>query len=118
MDWSKLYSSNNCESNFVDAVVTGGFQQLVQVPTHRQGNILDIVLTNVPNQVCNIVVNNEELISDHYMVEASIDTVFVKNPSTEEIPDYAKADFLGMNDYLLSLDWDSKIVEKDKHEAW
>ena len=43
--------------------------QLIDEPTHVHGNILDLVLTNVPECVSSVVINkNSPLNSDHFSI--------------------------------------------------
>ena len=118
VDWASLYSKDKIEAEFLDAAVISGFQQMCEESTHEKGNILDIVLTNVPDQILKVQVDQEEEVSDHHIVEAHIKNDFEENKTDEEIPDFSKADFIGMYNHFAGIDWDAQIVEKSTDQAW
>ncbi len=43
---------------FCDFVFESTFSQLVTVPTHCKGNCLDLVLTNSPDEIVNLQVDD------------------------------------------------------------
>ena len=49
------------------------YLQLVNTLTYQAGNILDLILTNAPHRISNIIVSrNSMLNSDHFLVTADI----------------------------------------------
>ena len=58
---------------FLTSIETSGFQQHVISPTHKDGHILDLVMSRVDNDIvksCNVL--HERLSSDHHMIQCVI----------------------------------------------
>jgi len=49
--------------------------QLIDAPTHQQGNILDLLLTNIEDKIKDIQVHADpHLHSDHYYITFSVNS--------------------------------------------
>ena len=57
VNWHTNSSNNNLQSSYVSLFADIGVSQLIFEPTHRSGNILDILLSNTPDLVDNIAVH-------------------------------------------------------------
>ena len=71
INWSTLVGSTHFSNQFCDLVFDLNLSQLVDSSTHRQGNILDLVLTNIKDSIHSLTVLNRDhqLISfDHYPI--------------------------------------------------
>ena len=67
INWSTFSSSSHYSDCLCSCLCSNNFVQLVTGPTHVHGNILDIVLTNVPNRLSNIHIDNvNHSSSDHF----------------------------------------------------
>ena len=69
INWSTLVGSTQFSNHFCDLVFDLNLSQLVDSPTHRQGNVLNLVLTNIDDSIHSLTVynNNRQFISsDHY----------------------------------------------------
>ena len=51
VNWENNSSSDNTQSLFLDLFNNLGLTQLINSPTHRHGNILDILLTDSSNMI-------------------------------------------------------------------
>ena len=81
----------------------------MEEPTHRHGNILDLVLTNIPEylQDIKVVKTNSPIASDHCPTYFSLKTgvqSFIKE-KCREVYNYSKMDIQGVYDYLFDLDF-------------
>ena len=56
VNWLTMSSSSELSPTFCDFVCDLGLVQLVNEPTHKKGNILDLILTNVPSYISNVAV--------------------------------------------------------------
>ena len=56
INWSTLTGTSTFTSSLCNLLYNKNFIQLISGPTHKQGNTLDIILTNVPNRICNITI--------------------------------------------------------------
>ena len=96
-------SQKKCaHQDFLNQLYEFSLTQLVRVPTHVHGNTLDLLCTNIPNQITDIEVVNPGL-SDHYLLLFVFDT-FVKELSVDEleIKLYKKADFAAIDSLLIT----------------
>ena len=116
IDWERLHGSTPAERNILDTVQNNFWTQYVDFPTHvggvgragggegRDGNILDLALSNSPELVVGVV--DEGLFSDHRMFSLDLIMPVSSNNQTHEmVPDWAKADFDKMRANLADIDW-------------
>jgi len=71
--------------NFCEFIFDSNLTQLVDTPTHTCGNILDLVLTNCPEQISNLLVHPPQyqcVSSDHHLITFS---VAFPSPSIREV---------------------------------
>ena len=74
--WPAGISSCELHSNFVSFLTdTLGHAQLINSPTHKSGNTLDLLFTNVQNLVKDVKVldHNEMRLSDHFGIRLNLD---------------------------------------------
>ena len=80
-------------------------------PTHKLGNILDIVFTNSPNRIHNLIVDSSRCstISDHFLLDFSIISQAHRphsNPHVEtrrSLFNYSRADFVAIDDVISEI---------------
>ena len=65
IDWTSYYSSSCIERRFLEMVIENDLFQLVCELTHKDNNILDLVLSNVVNLSVSV---SKQLFSDHFPV--------------------------------------------------
>ena len=82
------------------------FKQLVREPT-RQGNILDLILTNNESLVSQIEIGSKFETSDHQEIRFKINAEgrAVQNPTL--IPDFRKANYNNLRKYFREVDWEN-----------
>ena len=70
VNWEEYSSTVPAERLFLDTFSNYGIEQLVNVPTHIKGNILDLVLTDKPQLLfdINVLDSNLPCKSDHFSV--------------------------------------------------
>ena len=121
--WNSWYSSSphDIEQSFLDLFSSLGLSQLISQPTHINGNILDVVLTNIPNNISNICVHdiNKHCKSDHCSLSFEISNHFkrLKRPK-RKIFNYKKADWANLNKSLQSFPWSQAFYNKDSNQCW
>jgi hypothetical protein len=72
-----------------------GLVQCIEVPTHRHGNILDVLLTNAPLSLSNIIVGDEGsvCVSDHFPIHFDIKANVRRRQAVKrQIYNFKKAD--------------------------
>ena len=108
-DWNLPVSSNADHSEWARTFMNLGLSSLINSPTHKDGNILDLILTNVPRCFVNTSIEKGRLVdSDHYSIDAKINPKtrnkkFVKRKKFI----YSKADWEGINEDLSQIDWEN-----------
>lgn len=122
INWSTLSGTSDRSEKFCDVVYDCGLSQLVCVPTHKLGNILDLVLTNQPSIITNVEVCSDPLplASDHFPIFLDITNNTLKKciPSTREVYNYRKTDIRGLVDYLMDLDLSFSYCLADVESLW
>ena len=109
INWSSLCDNSPYSTSLCDFVFDYNLSQVIQIPTHTGGNILDIVLTNTPEAVFNVnVAPFSPLRSDHFAVtfRLSYYVPVTSSSSAKSLFDYSKADWTGLLEYLLNYDFD------------
>ena len=117
IDWDNL-TSDNPSRIFLDKVNEKCLEQMVHFPTHKKGNILDLVLTNNPNIV--LSVEDAGLIgkSDHNMILTELNCSPMKKENTQEIPNWSKANKNKISEMLLSYNWNQDMQTLNTEESW
>ena len=104
VDWATYSGSSPKANKFCDLLFQLNLCKLVHKPTHNQGNILDLIITNEDN-VCNLFVHPQHyqpILSDHFVVSFNINSYSDHMPSntSQVVFDYSKADYPGLINYL------------------
>jgi len=109
INWFTLTGSSIASNNFCEVIFQSNLDQIVTFPTHKHGNVLDLILTDSAESIVNLIVHPLEyqcIPSDHYLI--SFTTCYkytTSKPVTKEIFNYARGDFVSLNEYLLICDY-------------
>ncbi|MCP4457314.1 MAG: hypothetical protein GY816_04710, partial [Cytophagales bacterium] len=120
--WPEGISSSDLQQKFLDFLVGDlGHTQLIHNATHKSGNILDLVFTNIPELVKNLKVldQNESCFSDHFglIFDISIKIKHKKIPKQTRY-NYGKANWIALNRALRNVNWLSALNCTDPHTSW
>lgn len=121
INWDSLSGSSVNSKNFCDFIFNFNLTQLIAHPTHRKGNILDLVISNTPEVVDNLLINKHpSLDTDHFMISFDLKRghLVPKSCSSEAIPVYSKTDMEGLSNYLLDYDFSSFFNSLDIEQVW
>ena len=102
------------ELDFLEKILELGLTQIVSEPTHKAGNILDLVFVSEPNLVSNLIVEAPFSTSDHNMLNISIGplrTVRNKAVKLDVFRNFRKADISGIRAFLDNINWDFIFAE-------
>ena len=73
IDWDVLSGHSPIANQFCDLVFQTGLYQLIDKPTHMHGNILDLLLTNLDDNIGDLQIHPDQLLpSDHSLSLFSI----------------------------------------------
>jgi len=106
---------------FCDLVFQSSLSQLVSVPTHNQGNILDLVLTNIEDNISELQVHSVPLLtSDHLNItfSLSICVMMSAKPTTYFIFNYMVGDYQGLHDFLYGSNFTPCYASDDVEYIW
>jgi hypothetical protein len=118
IDWVRGWSAREGERMLIDTVEDKFWSQMVTVPTHRLGNILDLCLVSSVELVSGVEVVAPLGSSDHYGVEVNLMGMTGGDGSSkEEVPDWAKADMDALSDRLGEVDWMTEFGQLDGLEC-
>ena len=120
-NWDTQSSNVSLEQDFLNMFAKNSLIQTVHTPTHRHGNILDLLLTSSGRFVDNIHVLKDSLIckSDHFPITFDIMIKFKRNKGTKrEIYNFKKANWDRLNSELANIDWTSLLDYHEPESAW
>jgi hypothetical protein len=93
----------NIHKEFIIDILSYGYSQLIQQPTHVKGNILDLVLTNKHDLIHNLTIHPNTY-SDHNIISFSLLTLVKrKHKEIRHILLYKKCDLVKFEQLLTSI---------------
>ena len=102
----------------LDSVEDALMSQLVDFSTQVKGNILDLVLTNIPERILEVREEGRLGKSDHSMIVIEISVGPVPVQSKTGLPDWRRADWDGMRQRIREEAWQHRLKNKGAEEAW
>jgi len=110
IDWSNGTCSAKSRP-FVDAVEDAMMEQMVHFSTQVKGNCLDLVVTNIPERICDVSEAGRLGSSDHDMLSITLSMDRRAQPSTRPVLNWKKADWPRMREDLAAADWTAVRTE-------
>ena len=103
---------------FLETIESNFLHQMVDFPTHVRGNILDLVIVNNPADVINLEDVGNISNSDHSTL--IIEIMFNNDCcySNQEVSDWSKANYPGLEQYLKDIDWSSTFSSLNTQQCW
>ena len=115
--WDRLYSPQAGEKVFIDLIKDKFLHQLVDFPTHRQGNCLDLIFTDTPDNINNIQDLGPLGDSDHTVIQLEFTGNQGAKDCLKTIPDWSKLDLNGIKT-RLNINWSDRFNGKNGDEMW
>ena len=103
-----MISTDQTEQLFIDTFNNLSLEQLIEHPTHKKGNILDILVTDCPNRVTNLTVVSDRHIcsSDHFPLEFKVSLNAPRTkPIKRSIYNFTKANLAAINSDFSKVNW-------------
>ena len=121
--WDSMTAKSVGSNLFCEAILNINLCQLVREPTHIKGNILDLVLSDVPECVYDVKIMNETYSSDHYLISLTYSmhsraNSFKSGTSYRLSFNWSQADWEGLTDYLFDTDFSRCFVLDDVNKSW
>jgi len=117
IDW-EIHSATGKGKNFTEIVQNKLLVQHVDFPTHVKGNILDLVITNMPESVLNVEDIGNLGTSDHSIILLEILCDREYNSNDLQIPDWNNANINDLKIFFGNIDWENNMRGKNVEEAW
>ncbi len=119
IDWIGKHATGTAANNFLSCIEENGYDNQVVFPTHNQGNVLDLVLTNNNNNISYIDNLGFLANSDHVAMVIGVIS-YVNNASNRSraVLKWQEANYQGMFDFLNSVDWRAELSHLDTAAAW
>jgi hypothetical protein len=117
IDWQTGAAGSRASDAIVEAATAAGLRQLVEFPTHTRGNVLDLVITNVPERVENVREGGRVGRSDHVVVQCEL--AMVRNSSNRiKVKNWNKAEWTSIRDGIKNTAWPTTTDGTTAEEAW
>ena len=123
INWSTLVGSTHFSNQFCDVVFDLNLSQLVDSSTHKQGNILNLVLTNIEDSIHSLTVlnrNHQLISSDHYPITFVLSHSVISPTHNPPIYfyDFSKGDYEGLSHFLANCDFSDCNNSDDVEFIW
>jgi hypothetical protein len=104
IDWVSGTAVSRSSNEVLEAATAAGLTQLVDFPTHIRGNILDLILTNMPERLANVQDGGRLGNSDHAIITCD---VLAKKSCGEKITvkSWNRADWAGIRAGIRNTVW-------------
>jgi len=116
IDWSKGVARGR-SADFMEAVQDAMMEQLVDFPTQVRGNVLDLVITNIPERVEEVCEEGRLGRSDHVIIMTRV-RVRKSEEESGPAPDWRRADWDAMRADLRGRQLMQRIKRSGVEEAW
>lgn len=100
------------EKRFFDFICINDFSQLVNHPTRNQ-NILDLVMTDRPDLISDLLIGPPFVTSDHCMVSFKLEIEYKPQIFENQKRSYDQSNFMEFNLNLSQIDWIQVFREVD-----
>ena len=120
-NWEDNFSPVPIEQSFIDTFNDLSLKQLVTVPTHNRGNVLDNILTDKPDLISDMFVDcsHGPCGSDHFPISFKLKlNARRKKPCKRTIYNFKQANWHNLNEELASKNWEHLFVNHSANESW
>ena len=119
INWDTLNGSSPSSNAFCEFICDCNLSQLINTPTHIHGNILDLLITNVPERITNLAITNSSILqSDHSLISFSLPSTCHVQPLPTYTFNFKKADLSSICSFLFEYDFQPCFSSKDVDFVW
>ena len=121
VNWPSLASTSAIEQNFLNTFSNLGMVQLISQPTHKFGNMLDVLYTNSEQSIgkLNILDIDSIVNSDHTPITFDINfNIKKKKPVKRKIYNFKRANWEDLNQDLREINWNAHLSNASPEQAW
>ncbi len=106
-------NSFNCEL-FQNTFNNFDLKHLIKSPTHKNGNTLDLILSNFPDKLKKIYIESDSFDSDHYLVNFSLNLNHkIPDSKPRFVYNYKRADWEGLKHSIQNSNLNDVIDSSD-----
>ena len=102
----------------MDVIESQFLSQLICFPTHIKGNILDLLLTDQPENVINVESIGNLGNSDHDLIKVELNFNSKPNISSEMVRNWRKGDQPGLINCISEINFEQIFQNKDANQCW
>ena len=108
------------KTSCINSFVENGLEQCVNQPTHRAGNVLDLLLTTSSSSINNLKINDTPLCkSDHFSINFQVELKFKRKKSIKrKCFNFKKANWENLNNELAKVNWYNLLDSMDPNDSW
>ena len=108
------------KTSFVNSFAENYLEQCINEPTHRAGNVLDLLLTTSSNSISNLKINDTPLCkSDHFSINFEVDLKVKRRKSIKrKCFNFKKANWDNLNNELAKINWCNLLDSIDPIDSW
>jgi hypothetical protein len=117
IDWSADSAASNSSREVMEAAAEAGLSQLVDFPTHKRGNVLDLILTNIPGRMENIREEASIGRSDHVTILSEL-RMATTSRAMIKAKNWGKADWKSIKEGITNTVWPTASDGCTVEEAW
>ncbi|KAK6491568.1 hypothetical protein HHUSO_G3663, partial [Huso huso] len=117
INWDHMTSDNSSDMGMIELVQDCFLSQTVNAPT-RYNSCLDLVLTNNEARIHTSQVIESLGISDHNMIKFVGNKSRAVYKSKTRVYNFRRADYKGMQQELLNIDWDRILIDNEAEKNW
>jgi hypothetical protein len=117
IQWETGQARGKVDEELLEAIQAAGLDQLIDFPTHTRGNILDLILTNIPDRIHNIEDKGRLGRSDHCVISFEVDMAITKKQPTV-IKNWKTADWQSIRAGISNTVWPTATDNTTVEEFW
>ena len=116
INW-ELMTGNGHAADFLNAIEDNFLTQHITFPTHDHGNILDLVISNIPEQISSNVDCGKLGNSDHSVILTEIEGKVASHAPKHSVWNFKLANFKEIKKSIANIEW-STILTHDIETDW
>ena len=121
VNWQNYTATSNVQTSYLNLFLDLGLTQIISEPTHKCGNILDLLLTDSPLLVTNQKIHSPGAFikSDHSPISFTLSSLIARRKAiTRKIFNFKKANWKTLNNDLKRVDWHYLLSSEEAHTGW
>jgi hypothetical protein len=117
INWQTGMADSRASGMVLEAATAAGLYQLVDFPTHMRGNVLDLILTNIPDRISNVSDAGRIGRSDHVAITCDLDMVRARGEKIK-VKNWKRADWDSIREEITNTPWPTTGDGTTTNEAW